>query len=498
VDSSSTNSYRRIFKTTALIGGTSAITMLFRILQTKVLAVLLGPAGMGLAGSFISAISLVSVVTGFGIGGSAVRQIAQANATGDLTRIARTISTLRRVSLFTGFLGMGIVLCFSKPLSAITFGTFDNTTGMAMVSLCLLFGGIATGQTALLQGLRRLRDLASCQILGAAFGAAASITIIYFLRQEGIALSIVVASGFACLLSWWFARRVAIPPVRSTLGETLTEARGFLGLGIAFACAAGLAQGMDYFSRSWLAHRMDLHAVGLYQATWTLSSYYAGFVFSAMGADFFPRLTAVINDHATANRLINEQTEMGMLIALPGILITMTFSTWILQLFYSSSFQPAAEIIRWQVLGVLLRVAVWPVGTILTAKGKVKLFLGTELAFYGLSVPSFMLCTNLWGINGVGISFAAMYLVYTVAMYTLCHRITGIKCSARCAAVLALAVGAAVTTFAVTRQPGAAGTIAGAIITLAAAGFCLWSLQRRLGYNLFALLKTKLSGSRLA
>ncbi len=44
------SSHRQIFKSTALIGGTQVINMGIGIVRTKALAVLLGPAGMGLAG----------------------------------------------------------------------------------------------------------------------------------------------------------------------------------------------------------------------------------------------------------------------------------------------------------------------------------------------------------------------------------------------------------------------------------------------------------------
>jgi antigen flippase len=46
---------------------------------------------------------------------------------------------------------------------------------------------------------------------------------------------------------------------------------------------------------------------------------FAAFVLSAMGTDFYPRLTAVIEDREAAVRAVNEQTEIGILLALPGL-----------------------------------------------------------------------------------------------------------------------------------------------------------------------------------
>ena len=58
-----------------------------------------------------------------------------------------------------------------------------------------------------------------------------------------------------------------------------------------------------------------------------------------MGADFYPRLTAVADDHKECNRLVNEQAEVGLLLAGPGVIATLTFAPLVIWLFYSSAFR---------------------------------------------------------------------------------------------------------------------------------------------------------------
>ena len=96
---------------------------------------------------------------------------------------------------------------------------------------------------------------------------------------------------------------------------------------------------------------------------------YIGFVLGAMATDYYPRLTAVINDHAQASKLVNEQTEMALLLAGPVLLAMITFAPWVIHLLYAASFTPAAEVLRWQVLGDILKVASWPMGFVLAGAG---------------------------------------------------------------------------------------------------------------------------------
>ena len=83
-------------------------------------------------------------------------------------------------------------------------------------------------------------------------------------------------------------------------------------------------------------------------------------------------------DNAECNRLVNEQAEVGLLIAGPGLLATLTFAPLVIQLFYSDKFGPAVEILRWICLGMMLRVTSWPMGFMLIAKGKGTSFSGVN------------------------------------------------------------------------------------------------------------------------
>ncbi len=112
---------------------------------------------------------------------------------------------------------------------------------------------------------------------------------------------------------------------------------------------------------------------------------YIGFVLTAMGTDYYPRLTAAIHDHATVNRLVNEQTEVALLLAGPVFLAMLGLAPWVIQLLYSSRFRPAVDVLRWQMLGDVLKVASWPLGFIILAAGDGRTFMLTESLAWAFS-----------------------------------------------------------------------------------------------------------------
>ena len=149
---------------------------------------------------------------------SGVRQIAEAAAGGNQNKISCTIEALRWASFAFRLPRHGAALPLCVPLSYSTFGNGNHAGAIALMSLSLLFGGISTGQYALIQGLRRLVDLGKSQVAGAFFGMLASVALVYYLREQGIVLYLVANAGMAVLFSYWYARKIEIPRIKMSWG----------------------------------------------------------------------------------------------------------------------------------------------------------------------------------------------------------------------------------------------------------------------------------------
>jgi len=152
---------------------------------------------------------------------------------------------------------------------------------------------------------------------------------------------------------------------------------------------------------------------------------YIGVILTAMGADFYPRLTVVAQDNEACNRLVNEQTEVGLLVAVPGVIATLGFAPFIIEIFYSSKFLIAVEILRWQILGVFLRVSCWPLGFILLAKGNGKLFVISESISNMVHVFLIWMGISIFGLVGTGIAFFVLYVFVWILIYLIVKKVSG-------------------------------------------------------------------------
>jgi PST family polysaccharide transporter len=307
----------------------------------------------------------------------------------------------------------------------------------------------------------------------------------------------VANAAMAVFFSYWYARKIEIPRIKMRLGQIWFESRGLLTLGFAFLIQ-NLVLGLGaYLSRVFIINDLGLAAVGLYTATWTLSSYYGGIILRAMGADFYPRLTAASNDHSMMNRLVNEQIEMGLLIAVPGILAILALAPWVLHLFYSSDFEAGAGIIRWQVLGVFVQVFSWPIGLVQLGKGRAKLIVISEALSALLGLVFLLIGLRLWKLDGIGIAFFAATSVMAIVAWAIGTRLIDFTCTRTCLRLLATSCLAVLSVFFMAQLlPPVCSLIGGLVFAVIAAIASYIALQKLLGVNLWDLVMRKFGLSR--
>ncbi len=479
---SRSSSYGQIVSSSSITGGSQAICLVIGMVRAKAVALLLGPSGVGEVAAFLSAIDVVGKASGLGISSSAVREVSASFGKGDIARLSRTVAVLRRVCWLTGLLGWILVVALANRLSQWTFGHGDYTTAIMIIGSTIFLGQVAAGQAAIIRGTRRIRELALRNIAAAILTTIVSIGLYAWLRRDGIVPVIVAGAICALLMSWSFSRRIPVKSVSMKWSETLGESRRLIGLGTSFMLSGVLAACATWLIQSLVIKNYGAVGNGMYAAAWALSIQFVMFILAAMGADFFPRLVASASDDKEMNRLLNEQTEVGIFLALPGVLAIMAFAPWLVQIFYSAEFAGATDLLPWFAIGMFGRVVSWPLGYLQIALGRGRLFLITEASFALLHVGLAFAMTSVFGLVGVSIAFAALYLIYSVCLRVIGRRLSGFQWNKAVSILLAQSMSvlliSLVSTFV---WPTAVATILNASLAILAALLSVRGLTNRLG-----------------
>jgi PST family polysaccharide transporter len=435
-------SYRRILKTSSIIGGASVINILIGLVRTKVLALLLGPAGVGLVSLYTGLMSTAATVATMGIGTVGTRQIAEAVAKEDTPALAVARRAMFWGALLLALAGALIVWTLRDVLAVRVLGGMEHAGVVGWLALGVALSVAGASQGALIQGMRRIGDIARLSVYGSLLSTVFGIGLLWQWGNAALWAFILVGPFVSFALGHAYVSRLPkIPNSSATVHEMAAQWKMLLRLGVPFM-GAGLAGTLvQLWIRVTVNNELGLNAVGHFQAAWAISMQYIGFVLGAMGADYYPRLTGVINDKAAATRLVNEQTEIALLLSAPVFIAMLGLAPWVIHALYTPDFAPAVDVLRWQILGDVLKVASWPFGFVILAAGAGKTFFWTETAVLLLMGAMIAGLAASMGLKITGIAFLASYVAYLPLVYFLARRRIQFKWTAAVAKLLAATFG---------------------------------------------------------
>ena len=416
------SSYRSIFKATSIFGGVQIWRIIIQIVKQKAIALLLGTTGMGICGLYMSSIKLIQDFTSMGLDKSAVKNVAEANGAGNDERIRRVVTALRKLVWVTGILGMVAVIILSPLLSKSSFGNYDYTIPFIILSVSLLVQQLTSGQLVVLQGLRKIKQLALANVLGAFFGLVISIPIYYLWGVKGIVPTLILDAVTTFSLSYYFTRKLQIKSVQLSLKETVGEGKSMVGMGLALSLNGILVSGVAYVINIFIARIGGTAQVGLYAAGTAIVNSYVGMVFSAMSTDYYPRLSGMSQDNEKCRIVINQQAEIATLIIAPLASVFIVAAPLIVIILYSNDFLSIVPFMQLAMLGMLFKVGSWSISYLFLAKGDVKTFIKNEIGIKIFNLPLYLILYYLLGLKGIGLGFLINYCVYFGLVYIMARK----------------------------------------------------------------------------
>lgn len=410
------DSYRQILSATSLFGVVKVFAIIISLIKSKVVAVLIGPTGMGIISLLSSTINIIGEFCKLGLDTTAVKDISYASNNNNEKRISIVLAAIKKIVWLTGILAVVLTICLSPFLSQIAFNNYNYTLAFIWVSISLLLNQLSIGQLSILQGLRKLKYLAKANLLGNFFGLLLSLPLYYFYRLDAIVPVIILTSIVGLFFSWYFSDKVKIEVTEISNRLALSEGREMIKLGFMLSLRGLITLITAYAFQIYLSHVAGISEVGFYIAGFMIINSYVGLIFNAMRTDYFPRLSAVIDNKEQVNQVVCQQSLVAMLIITPLIVVFLSFASSIIELLYSKEFNVIVGLVSWGILGSLFKTVSWSMGYVILAKGDSNLFIKTALFFNALMFTINVIGYYYGGILGLGISFFIYYIIHFICI----------------------------------------------------------------------------------
>ncbi len=422
-------SYGNIFKTTFLFGFVQLFKAVISIIKNKLVAILIGPEGMGLLGIYNTTIQVIQTGAGLGINQSAVRDIAEANGINNKKKISKIISATNNIVLMTGALGCLVTLLFSKKISEWTLGDSSYKTIYCLLSIVVALNIINEGKQAILKGLRQLRYLAYASLIGTSVSLFSAVTLYYFWGMDGIVPELLIASIMALGVSQFYINKIPVIKQNTSFKEKISISTPMLRMGIALMFVTFLQTIVSLIINAYIRSKGGLHDVGIFSAGNTIVASYFGLITTALMTDYYPRIAAVNKDNDRLQEELNKQSIACLILSCPLIVLFITSMPIFIKILYSGDFLPAVEFLQYSIFWTIITLSSNQVDMILVAKYETKIFIGLSIVIRLLQLSLCLVLYNKFSLQGLGISYGVLGVVHFIVMSFVVNRLYNISFS---------------------------------------------------------------------
>jgi O-antigen/teichoic acid export membrane protein len=404
-----TASYGIILRATFLMGAASAVHIIMGAARIKMVAVILGPAGVGLIGMLQNMLAATTLFGICGIDTIGTREVA--STTDDKRRGTLAWSLLMSLMLSGIVTGAFFYIFRNQILVALNLQSVTDRQ-MLFVAFAIVLSVSAAAQLSLLNGLREVKLIALLKILSAI--SATVLCAFAFLGDAELAIQYFIIS--VPIFSFIFGH-IFLMRIRNALGgqssllKLFPVIRSLAAQGAPIMLASLSILLSQLIVRSIINKKLGILALGQFEAAWTISMTYLGFVLGAMATDYFPRLCAQ-KTNAEAVQLVNEQTEVALMLLGPVLILMMALSPLVITILYTSEFMAAVDVLRWQIFGDFLKILSWPIAFVLLAQGMGKSYFAAELTGAIVFVAVVYFGISNFGTSISGIGFLCIYVAY--------------------------------------------------------------------------------------
>jgi O-antigen/teichoic acid export membrane protein len=401
-------------KVSAWSSVSTLIRMITSFVSVKVVSQIIGPAGLAMVGQFLNSITILGSLSVGGISQGVTKYVAEYHDRPDQQKLVIG-NAFRIVSACTLIISLGVIV-LSRVLSDYIFDTADYSFLIILLGLTLGFYSFNTILIAILNGFKSFRKYIVINIMISIAGLILSVFLVVFFGLYGALLNCILSQSVVLAVTFFFIYKE--PWVQLAFRKSKPDWRvikklgGFSLMALASTSVGPLGQ---ITVRNFIADHLSLHSAGMWEAMNRISAMYLLFVTTSIVTFYLPRLSEIRSSVLIRNEIAKTAKIVLPLLAITCIVIFLSRDLITIILF-SPDFSEVRTLYGPQMIGDFFKISSWLLAYVFWAKGMVKAFIFTEVAFNISFILLSIAGVNEFGLVGSAYAYALNYFLYLLAM----------------------------------------------------------------------------------
>ncbi|MGM3173458.1 lipid III flippase WzxE [Dickeya lacustris] len=391
----------------------TAASMLVKIgtglVVIKLLAVLFGPQGVGLAGNYRQLITVLGVMAGAGIANGVTRLVARAASATDPPHGLGTAVTLA--------IGFSLLLAAAlwwqaALLSRLLFG--DAGYAPVIRVLAVLQPAIAAASVllAVLKGYQDAPGTALAVSTASLSGVLAYGVCVGVWGYQGALIGLALIPALGVVPAFFILKRRTTVDVQAlTPSWSWPDARQLCRFGLMTLITVLTLPTAYLLMRNQLAAHAGWHAVGVWQGASIISDAWLSLITSSFSVYLLPALSR--HQHKAAiRREVLQALRFVMLLAASVATVIWLLRDGVIWVLFSNDFLPMRDLLTFQLAGDVFKVSAYVFGYLVLAQASLRYYWLAEISQFLLLTGFACWLIPLQGAVGAAQAYLLSYLLY--------------------------------------------------------------------------------------
>lgn len=401
----------KVFSLNAL---STFIHMCTGLISTKVVASIIGPAGVAMLGQLNNLNTMLQGIAAGGIRNGVTKYLAEFKD--DNNKVAIYISNALRISTIFTFIISLLCIFGHKILSEKVMLSTEYGYVFIVLGFTIFLYTLNSLLISILNGYKEFRKYVVVNISSSFVSLIFSVTLCLLWGLKGAMISAVTFQSvvlfitiFQCKKCQWF--RVENFFNKSDK-EVIKQYLQYTLMTLTTLCILPVTQ---MILRGYVITEISATEAGWWEGMNRISNMYLSIITTSLSVYILPRMSEITDTWLLKKELIKcyKLIIPLLLTCTLGLFFLRRFVIWLL---FTPDFYPMEELFIWQLIGDFFKIASWVLSFLMLAKAKTKLFISTEVIFgllmFGLS---YFFVTRM-GTVGLNIGYMVNYIIYFVVM----------------------------------------------------------------------------------
>ena len=396
-------------KTSFLSGLSTAISLLARLISTKIVAVYLGTNGMFLMGQLKDFLRLGNTIGSFGIENGIVKYVSEYD--NDKIKLSNIIGTSFKINFTSALIFSGLIIIFKNQIADFLQINFSENFYFLILIFSIISASIHTCFLSIYNGLNKIKLYVLVNIFSNIISAIILVILVLEMEIIGAFYALAINQIFSLLINvifFFIYKPFEIGWVfKKFVYDNLKKLSSFSIMAVVGPTCLIIS---TFIVRDFIFAEFGSDYAGSWEAMWRISAIYLLFLITTFKFYLIPTFSKLDDNELKKEVFKIWKVVIPIIIIITaGVYITKDL---IINILLSEEFILINTIIFFHLLGDIIKINCWVLGNIMISKADTKSFIFFQIEWSVIFVALTYLFIGKYGFVGVSISYFITYIIH--------------------------------------------------------------------------------------